>query len=115
MLRGEIRLVHLDPVRAGEAAKTRPAVVVSNDALNATTMSLQRGIVTVVPITSNVKTVYPFQVKLSRGESGLRVDSKAQAEQIRSVAVSRIGDKIGRLSAESQERLDVALRLHLQL
>jgi mRNA interferase MazF len=115
MLRGEIRLVHLDPVRAGESSKTRPAVVVSNDALNATTMSLQRGIVTVVPITSNVKTLYPFQVKLSRGESGLRVDSKAQAEQIRSVAVSRIGDKIGRLSAESQERLDVALQLHLQL
>jgi mRNA interferase MazF len=115
MLRGEIRLVHLDPVRAGESSKTRPAVVVSNDALNATTMSLQRGIVTVVPITSNVKTLYPFQVKLSRGESGLRVDSKAQAEQIRSVAVSRIGDKIGRLSAESQERLDVALQLHLRL
>jgi len=115
MLRGEIRLVHLDPVRDGEASKTRPAVIVSNDALNATTMSLQRGIVTVVPITSNVKSVYPFQVKLSRGESGLRIDSKAQAEQIRSVAVSRIGDKVGRLSAESQERLDVALRLHLQL
>jgi len=115
MLRGEIRLVNLDPVKHGEAAKTRPAVVVSNDVLNATTMSLQRGVVTVVPLTSNVEKVYPFQVKIHRGESGLRVDSKAQAEQIRAVAVSRIGKQVGRLSSELQEELDIALRLHLNL
>ncbi len=115
MLRGEIRLVNLDPVKAGEAAKTRPAVVVSNDALNTTSMSLQRGVVTVVPITSNIEKVYPFQVKIRRGESGLRVDSKAQAEQIRAVSVSRIGKRIGKLTAELQEDLDIALRLHLNL
>lgn len=115
VLRGEIRLVNLDPVKHGEAAKTRPAVVVSNDVLNATAMSLQRGVVTVVPITSNIEKVYPFQVKIHRGASGLRVDSKAQAEQIRAVAVSRIGRQVGRLSAELQEELDIALRLHLNL
>lgn len=115
MLRGEIRMVILDPVMSGEAAKTRPAVIVSNDALNATSMSLARGVVTVVPITSNVERVFPFQVYIARGESGLRVDSKAQAEQIRSVAVSRIGERIGRLTSETRERLDVALRLHLDL
>jgi len=115
VLRGEIRLVNLDPVQKGEAAKTRPAVVVSNDALNTTSMSLQRGVVTVVPITSNVEKAYPFQVRIGRGESGLRVDSKAQAEQIRAVAVSRIGRRVGRLSAELQEELDIALRLHLNL
>ena len=115
MLRGEIRLVNLDPVKDGEAAKTRPAVVVSNDALNTTSMSLQRGVITVVPITSNIEKVYPFQVKILRGESGLRVDSKAQAEQIRAVSVSRIGKRIGKLTAELQEDLDIALRLHLNL
>ena len=115
MLRGEIRMINLDPVRKGEAAKTRPAVIVSNDALNATTMSLQRGAVTVVPITSNVKKVYPFPLRINRGTSGLKVDSKAQAEQIRSVAVSRVGERVGRLSAELREQLDVAMRLHLDL
>ena len=115
MLRGEIRLVNLDPVKDGEAAKTRPAVVVSNDALNTTSMSLQRGVITVVPITSNIEKVYPFQVKILRGESGLRVDSKAQAEQIRAVSVSRIGKRIGKLTAELQEDLEIALRLHLNL
>ena len=115
MLRGEIRLVNLDPVRRDEASKTRPAVIVSNDALNATSMSRERGIVTVVPITSNVAMVYPFQVKLTRKQSGLRVDSKAQAEQIRSVSVSRIGARVGRLNADLQEQLDIALRLHLGL
>jgi mRNA interferase MazF len=115
MLRGEIRLVNLEPAKSDEAAKTRPAVIVSNDALNARTMSLARGVVTVVPITSNVQKVYPFQVKLSRVDSGLRVDSKAQAEQIRAVSISRIGRRIGQLNAETQEELDIALRLHLSL
>ena len=77
MLRGEIRSVNLDPVKQGEAVKTRPAVVVSNDVLNTTTMSLQRGVVTVVPITSNVEKIYPLQMKIPRGDGGLRVDSKA--------------------------------------
>lgn len=115
MLRGEIRLVNLDPVVGSEAAKLRPAIIVSNDALNATTMSLERGVVTVVPITSNVKKVYPFQVRLPRESSGLRRESKAQAEQIRAVSIARIGDRIGRIGADAQEQLDIALRLHLAL
>ena len=115
MLRGEIRLVNLDPAKRDEAAKVRPAVIVSNDALNARSMSLERGVVTVVPITSNIEKVYPFQVKLSRIGTGLGVDSKAQAEQIRSVSISRIGRRVGQLNADTQEELDLALRLHLSL
>jgi mRNA interferase MazF len=47
--------------------------------------------------------------------SGLRVDSKAQAEQVRSVPVGRLGDAIGHLPAEVMQRVDAALRLHLGL
>lgn len=115
MLRGEIRLVNLEPVKSGEAGRVRPAVVVSNDALNSTTESLNRGIVTVVPITSNIAMVYPFQVRLPRKITGLSIDSKAQAEQIRSVAISRIGKRVGRLTKDLQDELDLALRLHLDL
>ena len=64
MLRGEIRLVDLDPARPAEANKRRPAVIVSNDRANATAARLGRGVVTVVTITSNVSRVYPFQVAL---------------------------------------------------
>ena len=115
MLRGEIRLTDLDPARAGEANKRRPAVVVSNDRANASALRLGRGVVTIVPVTNNVTRVYPFQVLLTAGESGLRVESKAQAEQVRSVSVERMGPVVGRVPAHRMALLDDALRLHLQL
>ena len=115
MLRGEIRLVDLDPARHGEANKRRPAVVVSNDRANATAARLGRGVVTIVPVTSNLSNVYPFQVALPAEETGLRVDSKAQAEQVRSVSVERLGPPLGLVPTHLMTQLDDALRLHLQL
>jgi len=115
MVRGEIVTVSLDPGRGSEASKTRPAVVVSNDAANATATRLRRGVVTVVPVTSNTARVYPFQVLLPAGQTGLPRDSKAQAEQVRSVAVERIGKRVGQLPASLITELDQALRVHLSL
>lgn len=115
MQRGEIRLVDFEPVRGSEASKRRPAVIVSNDGANATARRLGRGVVTVVPITSNVERVYPFQVLVRADESGLRRDSKAQAEQIRSVAVERVGPRVGLLDRATAASLDDAIRLHLAL
>ena len=117
MLRGEIRLVDLDldPVRGNEPAKRRPAVLVSNDRANTTAARLGRGVVTVVPVTSSVERVFPFQVLLPADRSGLAQDSKAQAEQVRSVAVERLGAVLGRVPADLMGQLDDALRLHLQL
>lgn len=115
MLRGEIRSVDLDPARLGEAGKRRPAVVVSNDGANAAAARLGRGVVTVVPVTSNVERIFPFQVFLPAEETGLPRDSKAQAEQIRSVSMNRIGGRLGSVPADLMLRLDEALRLHLAL
>jgi mRNA interferase MazF len=115
MRRGEIRLVDLDPARGTEANKVRPAVVVSNDRANAAAARSGRGIVTVVPVTSNVSRVYPFQVLIPGATSELRVDSKAQAEQVRSVSLDRLGNTLGRVPADLMEQLDAALRLHLGL
>lgn len=115
MRRGEIRLVDLGPTRGSEAAKRRPAVLVSNDGANTTAERLGRGVVTIVPVTSNVERVYPFQVLLPANECGLPRTSKAQAEQVRSVAVERIGPVIGRLPPAISAALDDALRLHLDL
>jgi mRNA interferase MazF len=115
MLRGEIWQVDLDPVRGSEANKQRPAVIVSNDRANATATRLGRGVVTVVPVTSNTDKLYPFQVLLTAATSGLAADSKAQAEQVRSVATQRLLHRVGQLSPAELTDLDDALRLHLAL
>lgn len=115
MRRGEVRLTDLDPARGSEAAKRRPAIVVSNDRANATAARLGRGVITVIPVTSNVTRVFPFQTLLPAELTGLRVDSKAQAEQVRAVSVERLGPVMGLLPASIMDEVDDALRLHLQL
>ena len=115
MRRGEIRMADLEPVRGAEANKRRPCVIVSNDGANRVAERLGRGVVTVVPVTASVEHVYPFQVALLAGETGLPVDSKAQAEQVRSIAVERIGDAVGIVPTGQLTSLDEALRLHLGL
>lgn len=113
--RGEIRLADLEPVVGSEASKRRPVVVVSNDRANASADDLGRGVVTVVPLTSNVASVYAFQTFLPAGDTGLSRDSKAQAEQVCSLAAQRIGPALGRLTPGNLAELDDALRLHLDL
>ena len=90
-------------------------MIVSNDRANATAAQLGRGVVTVVPITSNTAKIYPFQVLLAAPTTGLAVDSKAQAEQIRSVATQRLRRRIGQVSQVELAKLDDALRLHLEV
>lgn len=108
-------MVDLDPVQGAEANKTRPAVTVSNDTANATAARLGRGVVTVVPVTSNVERVYPFQVLLPAEMTGLPRDFKAPAEQVRSVAFGRVGGRCGDLPVSQLRALDKALRVHLAL
>ena len=116
MRRGDVYLADLDPARGSEAAKRRPIVVVSHDALNRTVASLGRGVVTVVPLTSNVAVVHPFQVLVPAGAAGLDRASKAQAEQVRAIAVERLGPRsVGALAPALLAALDDALRLHLAL
>ena len=115
MLRGEIRIVELGSGLPGEAAKRRPAVIVSNNGANATAGRLGRGVLTVVPMTSNVDSVYPFQALVPAGASGLEQDSKAQTEQVRAVSVQRIGKLVGHVAAPTMLEIDNALRLHLEL
>jgi len=72
MRRGDVYLVDLNPPRGSEASKIRPAVVVSNDAANRIAERIGAGVVTVVPVTSNLSRVYPFQVAIPSGVGGLR-------------------------------------------
>jgi mRNA interferase MazF len=125
MLRGEIRPVRLDvggtqtagDSHAGgtESGQCRLAVVVSNDSANAAAELLGRGVVTVVPLSCDPGDVFPFQVALPGGSTGLSDDAKALAEQVRSVSTDRIGATVGRLSGAQLAAVDAALRVHLGL
>lgn len=115
MRRGDVCWVDLDPARGSEANRRRPAVIVSNDRANAASARIGRGVVTVVPVTSNVTRILPFQVFVPAHSAGLAVDSKAQAEQVRSVSIDRLDPPVGTLPADALAALDEALRLHLAL
>ena len=115
MRRGDIIEVDLEPVRGAEANKRRRAIIVSNDMANATARRLDRGVITVVPITSSTERLYPFQVLLRGAETGLPQDSKAQAEQVRSIAIERVHGRLGVVPQARMAEIDEALRLHLAL
>ena len=115
MRRGDIHLVDFEPAIGAESDKRRPAVIVSNDAANIAATRLGRGVITVVPLTSNVAKVLPFQVALASTRTGLSANSKAQAEQVRAVDVVRVGTRIGLVPFALMASIDEALRLHLDL
>jgi mRNA interferase MazF len=91
-------------------------VIVSHDALDRIVETLGRGVVGVVPITTNIERVYPCQVRIPADACGVAADGKAQAEQVRAIAVERLrSGRVGALPAEQLRAVDDALRLHLML
>ncbi len=86
----------------------------SNDGANTAAARLGRGVVTVVPITSNIDRLQ-FQVLLPADDSGLDRDSKAQVEQVRAVSVERVSEKLRTVPASLMADVDEALRLQLAL
>jgi len=113
--RGDVWLVDLEPVIGSESNKTRPCVLVSNDHANARAAMLSRGTVTVVPVTSNLDPTLAFHVRLPAADTGLDLDSKAQAEHVRAVDVRRLVHQAGHIPPSLMRDLDDALRLHLDL
>ena len=108
--RGSVWLANLDPTVGSEIRKTRPVVVVSNDINN-----INNNVVTVLPITSNTTHVFSFEVLLSKGVAGLPKDSKAKADQIRTLDKSRLVRSIGMLPDAYRDLIDNAMKLHLGL
>lgn len=115
MRRGEIVVVDLGAARGSQAANRRPAIVVSSEGANRAATAGRRGVVTIVPLTTNTARVYSFQLALPASESGLGQDSKVQVEQVRAVDVSRISRSVGQLPTALVTELDDRLRLHLAL
>lgn len=111
MRRGEIFYADLSPAVGSEINKRRPVLIVSNNANNRAAST-----VTVLPVTSNVSRVFPFEVLLPSAVSGLPKDSKAMAQQIRTISRERLLPKrAGVLDATMMRTVDAAIRLHLAL
>lgn len=104
--RGDIYWVNLDPAIGTEVKKTRPAVIVSNDSQNKVG---QRYIV--APITSVVKNIYPFEVKININGKW----SKVMMDQIRAVDHQRLESKLSKVTTNEMHDIEKALKVVLQL
>ena len=104
--RGDVYWVNLDPIVGTEIRKTRPAVIVSNDSCNRYGTS-----VVVLPVTSNVDSLYPGEAMLEiKGKPG-----RALGDQIRSIDKIRLKARVGRLTVDEMSRVDEALAITLAL
>jgi len=108
--RGEIWLVSLGPVVGHEIGKTRPALVISNNRNNEFSSTI-----TLIPITSSINKVYPFEVLILKTESGLSADSKIKCNQIRTVDKLRLLKPAGSISEDKLEEVEKALLIHLDM
>lgn len=106
---GDVLLVRLDPAVGTGERKTRPAVVVSNDSINR-----HARLFIAVPFTSSLRSLSPTQVIVrSSAGNGLKADSRALCEHIRSLDKQRVLDRWGRLSTADMRRIEEALRITL--
>jgi len=108
--RGQIWQVALDPVIGHEIGKTRPALVISNNINNQFANT-----VTLIPVTSKTSKIYPFEVFISKSDSGLAADSKIKCNQVRTVDKARLIKSTGQVPEDKMNEVEKALLLHLDI
>jgi len=106
MRRGEVWWVNFNPSIGGEIQKTRPVVIVSNDASN---ISLNR--VQVVPLSSKTEKLYPSEA-LVMFEGKV---NKAMADQLTTVSKTRLSTRAAILSEQDIYKIEEAIKLQLSL
>ena len=111
LARGDVVRVRLDPAEGREIRKTRPAVVVSNNAACRFDSVIQ-----VVPLTALPdRPLRPYEALVDSEASGLAKPSRAVANQIRTIARHRVTKLEGRLSNAEIDAVDRAIGIQLAL
>ncbi|MDQ7841995.1 MAG: type II toxin-antitoxin system PemK/MazF family toxin [bacterium] len=101
----------LNPARGSEQRGTRPVLIVSSEAFNQAMPN-----VTVLPLTSTHRRLYPAEVLLPGGEAGQPQDSIIMAHQIRTISKARLKGLTGYLRDPTlRHRVQQAIRDHLDL
>jgi len=106
MKQGDIWLINLDPTIGAEIRKTRPAIIVSDDALGKLPLNV------IVPITDwkDKYEIAPWMVKIEHNlRNNLSKDSSADCFQVRSVSEERFVKRIGVVSATILEDIKIGL------
>lgn len=104
MLRGEVWWVEFDPAAGSEIRKTRPAVIVSDDAANRHMARVQA-----VPVTSNTGRLYPCEAVVTVAGK----ESKAMAEQIMTADKQRLKERLGHLTREDMKAVEKVMKIQL--
>lgn len=98
----------LDPVRGVEI---RPVLIASNEEFNQAMPN-----VTVLPLTSTKRRLYPSEVLLPEGKAGQPLDSIIMAHQMQTISKQRLGSLLGYLEDPIlQEEVQTAIKEHLDL
>lgn len=101
----------LDPATGAEQKGVRPVLIVSNEEYNQAIAN-----VTILPLTSTQRRLYPSEVLLSGGKAGQPLDSIIMAHQIRTISRQRLGKLWGYLADTSlQDEVRGAIREHLDM
>jgi len=112
MHRGKIWFINLDPAIGSEIKKTRPAVIVNDDAIGILPLKV------IVPITEwkDRYAVAPWMVRLEPDlENSLDKPSAADAFQVRSVAQERFARQLGKLPDAVMQKITQALAVVLSI
>jgi len=111
VFRWAIMEANLDPVAGSEQKGIRPILIVSNEEFNQVMPN-----VTVLPLTSTKRRLYPSEVFLPQGKAGQPMDSIIMAHQIRTISKQRLQKLIGHLEdPQLRDEVCVAIREHLDL
>lgn len=112
MKRGEVWRVALDPTLGAEIRKTRPAVIISNDAAGALPLRIAAPVTRWKPEFRDV----PWMVQIADvSNAGLSKPSVIDTFQLRSLSTERFLKRLGILDPDTAHRLDHALLLTLDL
>lgn len=105
VLRGEIWLAELNPVRGSEQSGTRPVLVMQTNAINRFTTTILA-----IPFTTNLRrAALPSCVQVAAGDGGLTNESVALCHQLRVLDKTRLAKRLGAVGGVTLEKIENCL------